>query len=138
MPTSYLWNFGSINVVRPTNTAGNSQYQCTELGAPIPATERLQELTYPGVNGVAIKKLGAGAQAGSLKGFIDADTSVNLASAKTALDALCKGQTAGTIGFFSGALTVSNGIVATVTYGNYWGYGGRVCLDFEITWKATG
>jgi hypothetical protein len=133
-----MFNVGGVSVLRAVPMTSGTQYSCTELGAPVPATERLQELTYPGVNGVAIKKLGAGAQSGTLKGFIDSDSTANLATAKTTLDALCKGQTAGTLGFLNGGITVSNGIIASVTYGDFWGYNGRSCLDFEMTWKATG
>lgn len=138
MPTAHFANFGSVYFVRPAPTTANSQYQCTGTPGITPPNERLMRKTYPGVNGQAIKKLGAGANSGKITGFIDASSAVSLASAKTTLDALAKGQTAGTASFYDGAITVSNAIVSALAYGDFWGYAGRCCLNFELTWEATG
>lgn len=129
---------GGVNFVRPANTTSTSVYQCTGTPGILPPTERIQGYTYPGINGQALKKLGAGSSSGKITGFIDAATTTDLASAKTALDALAKAQTSGNITFYDSAITVSNAIVREISYGNFWGYGGRSCLDFELGWESTG
>jgi len=137
MPGTFF-AIGSVSIVRPAPGTGDSVYSCTEIDGPHPAVERLQRLTYSGVNGQAVKKLGKGAQSGTVKGFIDASSAANLGTAKATLDGLCSGQTAGTASFFDAAFTVSNVIVTDVKPGAYWGYGARVCLNFELTWESTG
>jgi hypothetical protein len=129
---------GGVTFVRPANNTGNTNYFATGTPGVTPPTERLQRFTYPGVNGQAVKKLGAGPDTGGVIGFVDASSLANLETGRAAVNALCKAQTPGTATFYNASISVSNVIVTGVKWGAFWGYGGRVCADFELSWEATG
>jgi hypothetical protein len=138
MAADSMFTLGGVTLVRPVNNTGNTNYFALQTPGITPATERLQRFLYPGVDGQALKKLGATPQSGRIQGFVDASSLANLQTGRAALDALCKGQTPGTATFYNGNITINNVIVNAVTWGEFWGYAGRVCANFELAWESTG
>jgi len=137
MPT-HIASIGGVTFLRPVNNTGNTNYFATDVTGLTPPTERLQRITYPGVDGQAVKKLGAGPHAGTLVGFIDAASLAHLETGRAAVAALAKAQTAGALSFYDASFAITSGIVTGVTFGRAWGYSGRYCLDFELAFESVG
>lgn len=138
MPTAHVFNVGSVYFEKPANSTDETRYFATNTPGIVPPTERLERYTYPGVNGQAIKKLGAGPAGGKVAGWVEGSTLEDLKTGKDAVDALCKAQTPGTLSFYDGAFTYSNGIITAVHWGEFWGYAGRVCLNYDLEWETSG
>lgn len=123
---------------RPTNGTASTAFFVTSLPGLKPPNERLQRLTFPAINGQAAKKMGADAWVAEQRGWVEGSSFASLVGAINTLAALSKAQTAGTLLLLDGAKSLTEVIMTKLNFPRVWGYGGRYCADYEITWEQLG
>ena len=131
-----IFKSDSITLTHPVNNSAEINYFGISCSYS-PPEQILQKWGYIGQNGQQIKILGTSGQTGSVTGFVDADTEVNLTTGMSELEAAVRECIPGSLHLGSdSAPEILNGILTKIVFTSYRKSGNRWCSDFVIGWEA--
>lgn len=135
MPLQSVVSFGSIDCTIPVSGSTDA-YNYFALSTPDSGSSQVYDRwRYLGHDGVQLKRMGMGGRAGTIIGWIDADSVGNLNTAELAIIQKVTDAIPETFTFAGGGGPTVNAVLTSYSFPRLWQHDGRICRDFVLSWE---